>query len=499
MGRSLVRDSLAVSIGSILRKASAFLREGALAYAFGAGPASDALLAAMGLPSLVVGLAGAAVGTIVVPLWRDVRRRRPEEALGPFNLTVLATAFLLLLLELGAGVIVPLLVPGFPARETALTVALTRLFLASSLGLVTAAFWKAVLEAEGRFATAALSALPVNLASGAGFLLAARHGVTWAAVAAVGAQFLELAWLFAFARRHLPAWRWDLRLSRAAAAHMPQLVPAVLAALVAQAGLVAARLFASGLPAGSLSSLVYAFQLASFLTGVTGGSFVTAAYPRLAEGGPSRAAEIERTFGWIVFVTLPLVPLLLLLAPDIVAAAFLRGHFTAGALSLTTAAFGGFVAGLPLSPLLGLCMGAAFARREGAVAALASAASVGVTVVGDLLLVAPLGVYGMAVAASAGQAAGLVVAMVTLWPGRALLRLRSGGGRLVPVALSALPCAALCGLWSYRRTGPVPDLGVAAAALATYLLLTHLARVPEAERIMGILRQRASLRARLGG
>jgi|GEM_PF-6710171 len=499
MRRSLVRDSLAVSIGSVLRKASAFLREGALAYAFGAGPASDALLAAMGLPSLIVGLTGAAIGTIVVPLWRNVRGHRPEEALGPFNLMILATAFLLLLLELAAGAIVPLLVPGFSVQETALTVALTRLLLASSLGLVTAAFWKAVLEAEGRFSAAALSALPVNLASGAGFLLAARHGVTWAAVAAVGAQFLELGWLFALVRRHLPAWRPDLCLSRTAAAHIPQLVPALLAAFVAQAGLVAARIFASGLPAGSLSSLVYAFQLASFVTGVSGGSFVTAAYPRLAAGASSRAREIERAFGWIVFVTLPLVPLLLLVAPDIVAAALLRGRFAAGALSLTTAAFRGFVAGLPLSPLLGLCMRAAFARREGGVAALASAASVGVMVAGDLLLAAPLGVYGMAVAASAGQAAGLVVAMATLWPGRALQRLRTGGGRLVPIALCALPCAAVSWLWSYRQAGTVPDLAVAAAALLTYLLLAHLARVPEAKRIMGALYRRASWRPLLGG
>jgi putative peptidoglycan lipid II flippase len=309
---------------------------------------------------------------------------------------------------------------------------------------------------------------------------------------------LEVAWLFAVVRRHLPRWRPVTKLSPLAAAHLRGIVPAIAAALVAQADLMAARLFASGLPPGSLSSLTYGFQLASFLTGILGGSVVTAAYPRLGGGGPGRSFEIERAFGWILFVTLPATPLLLLAAPDIAAAAFLRGHFTPQALSLTTAAFRGFLLALPLRPLVGLGLRAAFARRQGGKAAIASAVSVTATVAGDLLLVPRLGVLGMAVAASAGQAVALVATISLLWEERASSRARLGGAKLIPVAVSAAPCAAAAWLLAPLGAGPLLECGVSLAALFAYLVLAHLAGVPEARSLTGAIRQRAFLRPRLG-
>ena len=82
--------------------------------------------------------------------------------------------------------IVPLIVPGFDAASTELTVELTRIMLASPILLAMGAVASSVLNSRGRFAAAALAPSVYNLAIiGAAIMLGPILGVVGLAIGVV--------------------------------------------------------------------------------------------------------------------------------------------------------------------------------------------------------------------------------------------------------------------------------------------------------------------------
>src|SRR4051794_31682387 len=111
---SLIRSSLLVGLGSMASRVLGFVRDMLFAQALGAGPVADAFLAAFRLPNLVRRIVGE--GGLNPALIPALGHLEPDEAavtagdvLSVFGLALLG---LTALVEIGAGLLAFILVPG---------------------------------------------------------------------------------------------------------------------------------------------------------------------------------------------------------------------------------------------------------------------------------------------------------------------------------------------------------------------------------------------------
>ena len=141
-------------------------------------------------------------------------------------------------------------------------------------------------------------------------------------------------------------------------------------ALAWQVVVLAERMIASFLPAGSLTAVNYGSKTLYTMVELLAGSVGTAALPRLARAAVNKGHEEERrTFKDIteisLFLTSPAVVFSLMLAHNIIRLVFERGHFTPAATGLMSRVF--FCYCLSLFPLsfIRLLTFYLFARGEG--------------------------------------------------------------------------------------------------------------------------------------
>ncbi|MGH9579709.1 MAG: lipid II flippase MurJ, partial [Terriglobales bacterium] len=180
----------------LLSRVLGYLREAYIAYAFGAGPETDAYVAAFTLPDwlnyLVAG--GTASITFLSIFTRYVSAGREEEAKKAFNV-ILTVMTAVLVAGVGAvAVFAPelerLLFPRFAEEQLRLCVGLTRILLPAQLFFYTGGVVSAVLMSRRQFFYPALAPLLYNVGIIAGgVLLGGKLGVAGLAAGAVAGSF----------------------------------------------------------------------------------------------------------------------------------------------------------------------------------------------------------------------------------------------------------------------------------------------------------------------
>ena len=129
------------------------------------------------------------------------------------------------------------------------------------------------------------------------------------------------------------------------------LVPTLFGGAVYQLSVLVATLFASLLPAGSVSWLWYADRLFEFPFGIVAIAVGTAALPTLARQAKSgRVEEMADSLGYslrlVWSLALPAAVALWMLAPLVVSALFERGSFGSSDAEMTTLALRAYTPGL---------------------------------------------------------------------------------------------------------------------------------------------------------
>jgi putative peptidoglycan lipid II flippase len=169
--KHLARDSLIVGGATVLTRLLGFVRDILIAAALGAGPVADAFLVAFRLPNLfrrVLGEGG--LNAPFVPHYLKIRTERGEGAATEFSggaITVFAIGLSLLvaLTEIIAPWLVLALAGGF--RDAPMTFALAESYLRLALPFLSlttmASLLAAILNAERRFAVAALAPALLNV------------------------------------------------------------------------------------------------------------------------------------------------------------------------------------------------------------------------------------------------------------------------------------------------------------------------------------------------
>jgi putative peptidoglycan lipid II flippase len=415
---NLLRALLAVSSLTTVSRVLGYARDFFIARIFGAGALTDAFFVAFKIPNLLRRLfAEGAFSQAFVPLLAE--HKNHDEAAARTLIDAAATLlFLALVLAAALGMaaaplIVYLTAPGFAAEpgKFELTVQLLRITFPYLVFISLVALSAGILNTWNRFAVPALTPALLNVAVIVGAVFFADRFdppvlvLAWA-VFAGGA--LQLAFQVPFLAKLglLPRWRLDF--------HHPGvrrllllMAPAAFGVSVSQVSLLINQVFASFLPAGSVSWLYYADRLMEFPAGVLGVALGTILLPSLSKyHANANSAEYARLLDWGLRVTLllalPAAAALAVLALPLVATLFQYGRFGVEDAWMTRQALVAYSAGLVGMILVKILAPGFYARQDIATPVKIGIVTLLATQAMNFALVGPLRHAGLALAIGLG-------------------------------------------------------------------------------------------------
>jgi putative peptidoglycan lipid II flippase len=438
---------MAAALGSALL---GFGREVVNARYFGTRWEMDAFLAASVIPMILFGVFNGALVSALVPTFSEyISHGERQEAWRLAN-TIINTLLIVLgtLAVVGyfcAPYYVPLIAHGFPAPEMGVAIRMTRWLMPGIVAVSLSGVLSAVLNAQGRFRSASLTGITLNVATIAAVLLLHRS---------IGIYSLVLGTtlgLFAQMLVQVPAlllsggYRFTLDLKHPGLARMWEMLgPIIVGSAAGQIALFFDRYFASTLSPGYMAGMNYATKIVNFPQQIFAAAIATVIFPLLASHFARRnraavGASVTTGLRLVNFITIPSVCALMVLAYPIVQTLFERGSFHASSTALTAGllpyAAVGLVA-LAANVVLTRC---AFACKEASWTVGISVFSVVVNVMLSLLWLPSLGARGLLLANSVSQT---IQAMMLLALVRNLVP-RVDWRTLLVSALKVLACSAV--------------------------------------------------------
>jgi len=339
--RAIAHAAGVVGALTVVSRVTGLLRDAVVGYLFGAGTAADAFFVAYRIPNLLRRLvAEGAASAAFIPILTGylatrTRAEADEAARVLFTIMAVVLAVITLVGVLMAGTIAAFVAPGFAAvpGKLQLTIRLTQMVFPYIffIGMVAAAM--GVLNSLRDFVAPALSPIVLNLVI-VGVVLAAAPwlGIYSLALATViGGAAQLLTQIPALRRLRVPLRpRWQPR-HPAVARLRALMLPTVVGSAVYQINVLVSTMFASLLPAGSVSYLWYAERLLEFPLGVFAVALSTAALPSFATLAKRDLDEFRDTVGFALrlvnFVALPAAVGLAITADPLTSVLFQRGEF----------------------------------------------------------------------------------------------------------------------------------------------------------------------------
>jgi putative peptidoglycan lipid II flippase len=497
---SLVRATGTVGGLTLVSRILGLVRDQLFALVVGAGLASDCFLIAFRLPNLFRALfAEGAFSAAFVPMFSRALASGDGSAAadGHGNLAAgraFAEAVFAVLLPLlvvftvgmvaFAGPVVWAMTGGFPDAppdKVRLAIEFTRITFPYLLLISLVSLLGGILNSIGRFWVNAAAPILLNLALIVGLVVfhgstpVASARVQSAAVTVAGVlQFVWLVWACHRARLDL---RLRLpRLSPPVRELLRRIGPAALGAGAVQINLViSTSLAARFLGQGAISYLYYADRLNQLPLGLVGIGIGTVLLPTLSR---QLAGKLEtqamhtqnRAIELVLLLTLPAAAALVVSALPIVRTLFEHGRFTGADSLATAAALSAFSLGLPAYVLIKVLTPGFYARGDTRTPVRIAVASMLVNLVGNLVLIWPLGFVGIALSTAAAAWVNAIALYGVLRRRRHFAldhRLRKNAWRLV--AASAAMAAVLVA--ADRLVAPYMGAGLIARAVALALLI----------------------------
>lgn len=398
---------------------------------FGTSDALDAFLIAFLLPSFLSDVVAGSFTPSLIPLLVRTQTaggttNNPEAAhrlaAGALGLALAAMLAAAVGLGLTGRWLLPLAGSSFSADKLHLATALffgLLFWLPMSACIAT---WKAVLNANGSFALAAIAPLATPLATIVLlYAFAARFGVAVLCVGTVGGVAMECI-LLALAVRRMgypihPMWRESM--SPQLGSLRRQYLPLVASAVISSACVIVDQSVAGRLGPGRVSALVYGNKLAAVLLAVVASAAGTAVLPVFSRLAAAREwKRLRRSVlvysGAVTLVIAPLTIALVVCSGPIVRALYEHGAFQAAAAQVVTQVQRFALLQAPFAMLLAIAT-----RLTSALSANRLLVSMGATaliadIVLDVVFSRWMGVAGIALATPCVQCVSLCVLVVLL-------------------------------------------------------------------------------------
>jgi putative peptidoglycan lipid II flippase len=413
--KRLYKSASAFSLLTLLSRLLGFGRDILWATLFGAGGQLDAFLIAFKVPNAMRRVfAEGAMSQAFLPVLteynskvdRSITLRFINELTG--NLITVLLAVVLVALVIAPGLIL-LFAPGYYAQpeQWQLATNLLRITFPYLALISLTAYLGAMLNYYRHFAAPAAAPVLLNLSFIVGsYLLASSlttpiYALAWAAT--LGGLFQMVLQLLVL-KHYQPLPRPHINFKNPGSQQVVKLMlPALLGVSATQISLLMDTLFASFLPAGSLSWLYYAERLIHFPQGVFGVAIATVVMPELSQACSNKASsQFKATLDWalqnVMLISLPASFGLALLAGPILTTLFHHGQFTISDVASTQTTLCAYCVGLPAFMLIKVFTASFYARQDfqipvrGAVYALIS------NIVLNLALIMPFQHTGLALA-----------------------------------------------------------------------------------------------------
>jgi len=353
--REIARAAGVIAGGTLFSRLLGYLRDVIIASLFGAGPATDAFIAAARIPNYLRRLFGeGTLNASFVPVFTDyLERQSKEQAWELARVVITILSFLLFLFVIFGMIFAPqvvrLIAPGFvPNPGTfSLTVLLTRVTFPFALFVGLSASFMGILNSLKHFASPAIAPALLNIMMILCALTLTPHLSVPVLSLSIGMLLggfcqllLQIPFLIRKGFRFFVRFDWNhpgmLRVFRL-------MVPGIIGQSVLQINIIVGNILASFLPAGSISYLFFADRLVQFPLGVFGISAATAILPTLSAHAaekkiPDMVEALSRTMRMVLFLMIPSMIGLISLRVPITSALFQRGSFQYSATVSTASA-----------------------------------------------------------------------------------------------------------------------------------------------------------------
>jgi putative peptidoglycan lipid II flippase len=358
----LLWGSTVVGFFGLLGALSGILVETTIASQLGLSRSSDSFYVAFTIPYIMTNLLAATSQFSLVPFFSMLDSHHSPEGLGKgvsyvLNLVFLGLGLFALLGALGAPWFMRGIAPGFTRPQIELATQLSRWLFLIIVPAGIAEVCRSFLLSRHSFALSSAAGFVRNVVIILVILWGfKRYGPFSIVLGYLGGYLLQMLVLGLQIAISFPV-RYSLTLTGSGEAFRRLRgtgTALVGGALTWQVLVLAERMIASFLPAGTLTAVNYGSKILYTIVDLLGGSVGTAALPRLARAAVNKAqAEERRTFKDIsqitLFLTFPAVVFCLMLPHDIIRVVFQRGNFTPAATALMSTVF--FYYCLSLLPL----------------------------------------------------------------------------------------------------------------------------------------------------
>lgn len=327
-----------------------FLRELVLANYYGAGSAMDAFNIANNIPGILLAGLGMAITTTFIPAFTNKVNR--SGIAGALELSrKVFTAFALIGIAVsGLGILFALplthlLAPKFGTEELRLAANLTRVLLITGVFTILSGLCVGFLQARENFIIPSLIAFPSNIVIMGSVILWNRAYGIYALAIGTALAFVAMA-LF-----QVPSiirsgfnFRLSLDLRDSDLRQFSWLVlPVFAGSMLLQINTIVDRIFASGLPVGSISALSYANKINNLIVTLVAAAIATVALPALSQAAAEK--DLPRLRSMMLYavrginvLVIPMTVGMVILRVPLVHLFFERGAFDARATGMTSIA-----------------------------------------------------------------------------------------------------------------------------------------------------------------
>lgn len=497
-----------VMVINLVLAATALIKDISLASYLGTSPQADAYLLALFLPDTAGNnLLAATFAVACIPVFSRLYVAGDPECLKQAMTRVtlylsLVSMLVAALFYIERGALVGRLGAGLALEAKILCVQLLVIMLPAVAAFPIATIGAAVMQVHNRFDIPALGPVLFNAVYLGGIFITLFTGVP------SGQGVYILAWSVLAGALSMVALNWiSVRRFRIDAFVRPGKVwlkvnspeikeviviflPYLLIMVAFQSVLAVERYLASGLAAGSIAGLNYAFRMAQFPLWVFVAAVSAVAFPSMSKAtGAGRLTDLKETLarsvGLVFMITVPLAICLFILRVPAVSILLQRGSFDQSSVQITAGILAGYSLSIVPQAAVVICLRAFLALGRYYVPLLATAFSAGLNIALDFILVEALGSAGLGYGAAAGALANAVI-LLTLLNRQLGLGMAGRLGWLGRILAANLPVLLLAWafLWAWQwvaGAGPAVRLayalGLAAVVLPVYFAGLRLVRV----------------------
>jgi len=418
-----------VSIGTLVSRITGLVRLQVIAYIFGYSQATDAFWLAFSLPNLLRALlAEGALSSGFIPVFSEYYSLKGEkEALrlanNILNFLFIITGFIVFLGMLFAPLYIPLIAVGFRANpaQLKLTIYLTQLMWPFLLFISIAALVMAILNCRGHFTTPAFAPIFFNLSLILfAVALMPSLGIYSLALGVVFGGIFQLIVQFPSLVRKGFKYQFTLCWKDEGVKKVFRLVlPAILGSVTLQVSVLITRVFASTLPAGSISGLQYAMRLIQFPLGLFPIALSTVIFPHLstlAAAGDREGIKKSVSMGirMLSFLLIPSSVGLVMIRKELIAVLFQHGAFSLQDTIITGQALVGYSFGLFAMGAVMILARAFYSLQDVTTPLKVFVASLFVNIALNFFLIGPLKHQGLALATSLSVIFNMIVLIYLL-------------------------------------------------------------------------------------